>query len=274
MASVHFGCGAAHGRDERFTKLTARPPTRNPIHKALQILCWMADASNDTYGVREIAAAVGLAVGTTHRLLAILEEDEFVARTEEGKYQLGLEMLRVSSAVTDKASIVDISRPYLEQLVRDCGETAILGLYSRARGEMMFALVVDSPNPLRYAINQHQWIPSYAAASGLAIVSFLSLGERHEILSSNVAPLTSRTMTDTAQIAAEMDQVRRRGYAVSMGQRTEGAVGIAAPIFRKGGSVIGDVLLTIPEHRFDPADEDALALKVVKTAKNITQQVG
>lgn len=69
------------------------------------------------------------------------------------------------------------------------------------------------------AINK--WIPVHASASGLAAMAFLP----------EPARITNATITDPQVLEDELAKIRRRGYALFRGQRTKGAVAIAAPIW-------------------------------------------
>ena len=60
------------------------------------------------------------------------------------------------------------------------------------------------------------------------------------------------------------------GYAYSRGQRSRGAVGLGAPLFDAAGDVFGDVCITIPEGRFDPAQEPKLGALLVSAAADIS----
>lgn len=247
---------------------------RNPVSKALKILSWMAESEYEEVGVRHIASSLGFATGTTHRLLATLESTGVVNRTGNGKYRLGLEMMRIGWKVSERFSVVDVARPFLEELVSSCNETACLGLYDRSREQMMFALVVDADNPLRYVIKRHEWIPLHSGAGGLAILAFLPPGERSALLrDTDLKPVTELTLTDPELIEQEAARIRDRGYGLSHGQRILGAVGIAAPIWGPAHNVIGDVLVTIPEHRFGPGTEEAVAPQVVAAASKITAKL-
>ena len=252
----------------------ASSAARDPVNKAFQILARIADGPNTDLGVREIASALDLAPATTHRLLTVLEANGLVRRTPQGKYQLGLEIMRLSWLISTRFSLVEAARPPLEELVRECNETALLGLYDANRGKMMFALAVESDHPLRYVIRLHEWVPIYAAASGLAIFAFLPESERRAVLqSAELKPLTVKTMLDPAQIEEQAAYVRKRGYAISHGQRLDGAVGIAAPVWGHDGRVVGDVVLTLPEQRFLDTSEDALVQGVVAAASKLSAQL-
>jgi DNA-binding IclR family transcriptional regulator len=70
-----------------------------------------------------------------------------------------------------------------------------------------------------------------------------------------------------------VEDVRQRGYAITISQRIEGAVGIAAPIFCAGGQVLGSVGISMPEQRFRPDMEPRLAQSVCDCAQAIIRKM-
>ena len=81
-------------------------------------------------------------------------------------------------------------------------------------------------------------------------------------------------MANRARLYADLASVRRRGYAFSHSKRVAGAIGIAAGIFGAGGKVIGDLIVTIPEQRFERKNTEKLARLVMKHAAAITANIG
>jgi IclR family acetate operon transcriptional repressor len=139
----------------------------------------------------------------------------------------------------------------------------------------MFVTCIDSSHPLRYVVPINVWIPVYAGASGLAIMAFLSKDERQAIMEkTGLVPVTTRTITNPAALERELARVRARGYALSRGQRTEGAVAIAAPIWSPGGPILGELNLSIPDSRFDETMESSSAQLVIAHAKRIMEKLG
>ncbi len=68
--------------------------------------------------------------------------------------------------------------------------------------------------------------------------------------------------------------MRRRGYAFSAGQRLAGAIGLAAPIFGAGGEVAGDIVLTIPEQRFERRDTEKFGQLLIRHCENVSREIG
>jgi DNA-binding IclR family transcriptional regulator len=249
---------------------------RDVLGKALRLLRWMLAAPGDEWGVRELAYAVGLAPSTAHRLLIVLEREGLMeSNLATERYRIGLEFYHMAWRAQAKFSIREMALPFLRRLATDCGETTFLALYDRSRMEMMFAAVVDTQHPYRYILPINQWVPIHAGASGQAIMAFLSYEDRQAVVATKgLPPVTSLTFTDPAALEAALVQTRARGYAISHGQRIPDSVSIAAPIWGPDGRVLGDIAVTMPEHRFRPGVEEHLGPLVIFHAGRITEELG
>jgi DNA-binding IclR family transcriptional regulator len=249
---------------------------RDPLAKGLALLRLMLERPAERRGVREIAAALELPVGTAHRLLAALCEAGFLEQAPElGRYGLSLDLFRLASAAAARMPLRELAYPHLRALTEAVKETAFLTLYDRGRQEIVIVESVPSPHALRYVVELNSWMPVHAGASGLSILAFLPKAERQAIIArTRLAPLTERTITDTGRLKTELRRIRRQGYACTRGQRIPGAVGLAAPIFGPAGEVMGNIGVTIPEQRFRSDDEAAIAQRIVSGAAALSQALG
>lgn len=228
-----------------------------------------------TSGVREIAQAINMHPSTVHRVLSALEHEGLVQRVDGGRYQLGLEFFRLAWRSTSQFAVRDISLPILQKLAAASEETALLGLYDPARREILFAASAESVHTLRYVVDLNKWLPIHCGASGLAILAFLPDEEVDAVIrETGLTPVTDATITDPNELRRSLALIRERGYALTRGQRIAAAVGIAAPIWGSNGNVVGDVMVTVPEHRFAHEGERQLAELVTDAAAEITRLIG
>ena len=226
-------------------------------------------------GVRDAAAMMGTSPSSAHRLLGALTKEGMLRREPNGRYALGLEVVRLAHVMISRMPLRDVALRYMRKLVASCNETVYLGLYDRTRQEIFFGTNVESSQRLRYVVDTEHWVPVYAGASGLAVMAYLSDEERESIIRrTRLAPLTSATISEPYKLEHALANVRRKGYALTRGQRIPGAVGLAAPVFGSDGEVIGDISITIPEQRFDPANESRLADLVMRCARDVTAEIG
>jgi IclR family transcriptional regulator, acetate operon repressor len=246
---------------------------REPVKRALELLVHMAEGEHVEWGVRQLAAELGVAAGSLHRTLSSLVNAGFV-EAADGQYALGAEAVRFAHLVAARSSLQEVAAPCLRALVEKCDETALLGEYSPARREMRFTLSVESSNLLRYVVPLHVWQPVHAGASGLGILAFLPEEERREIVDAALPPVTEATIVDRVELVGALDAIREAGYACTRGERIVGAVGLAAPIHDQRGRVLGDVCLTVPQQRFAESDGERLGALVVAAAEDISARMG
>lgn len=240
---------------------------RDPVGRALDLLAWLAENGTDgPLGVREIARGMGTSPTTVHRLLQAFEERSLVRRDDQGSYYGGLELVRLGR-LASRFSVQAAGRPVLEKLAADVDETSMLGLLDPRRGELMLVDCVQTSHPLRYVVELHTWRPLWAGAAGLGILAFLDDDERARLLREHVPqPITEQTLRTAEAVEEFCAQAREQGYVLTRGQRTPGAVGVAAPIRDADGRVVGDVCLTVPDNRFRESDEQRYATALTSAA--------
>lgn len=248
---------------------------RQPLARGIELLTYMIESPKDAHGVRELAGRLGVSPSTAHRLVTDLEKLGLVRRADSGtSYRLGLEFLRLAWLTVDRYPSEELALGVLHDLVDLTGESAFSSLYDDQRHQMMFTSTVESSHPLRYALPVQQWMPLHGGASGLAILAFLPEQTQQAIAHGKLSQLTPDTVTDPDALLGRLEQIRRDGYALTRGERIEGAVAIAAPVFGLvPGSVAGAAGLSIPEQRFDESKVEELAAQVRLAAAQISANI-
>jgi DNA-binding IclR family transcriptional regulator len=248
---------------------------REPLAKAFKILRWMADSPGDRYGVRQIADALDMPPSTIHRLVNSLEGLGLVQKDrDDGSYGIGLEFVRIASQVSSRLPVRATALPLLQELVAACDETALLGIYDSLRMEMMYVSEIETRHPLRYAVDLYHWLPLTAGAGGLSILAFLPAEQQENLLAKPIVAFTKSTITEPEELRRQLSEIRRRGYVLTRGTRIPGAVGLGVPILGLDNHVVGAVTLTIPEQRFNEADEHLLAALLTSCGRRISERLG
>ncbi|MFT4259361.1 IclR family transcriptional regulator [Microbacterium sp.] len=242
---------------------------RQPLARGIELLTLMVDSQQETHGVRELAGRLEVSPSTVHRLITDLEKLGLVGRTPTGSYRLGLEFLRLAWTTTARYPLHEVSTDTLRELMEQTGESAFFCVYSEPRRQMMFTLAIESSHPLRYTLPLQQWLPLHAGASGLAILAYAPADIQQEISHGALDPLTERTLTDAPSLLARLATVREEGFAITHGERIEGAIAIAAPVFGVSG-VIGSIGISLPEGRFNAAKSSLMAGTVRDAAQRLS----
>jgi DNA-binding IclR family transcriptional regulator len=244
-----------------------QPADSGTVARAVAVLRAVAESGDGTQ-IKRISAELGLPASTVHRLLDLLMREGMVERDEEAPtYRTGREFLRLSSVVASRHPLQAIAAPLLEQAVAALNETAYLCLYLPREHRLTFAAHVESTHPLGYRVRSHEPQTLLTGASGRSILAFLPPDE--------VGAVFAREgLAGPVDAAPDLAAIRARGYALSLGQRIAGAVGIFAPVFGPGGRVTGSLGFTIPEQRFDPAREAEFAHEAFRLAAELSAGLG
>lgn len=226
---------------------TGKPAARQveSVQRAIAVLNILAEARADL-GTNEIARRAGLNASTVSRLLATLVDGGLVRYVgSTNRYRLGIRILQLASAARENLDLRALARPYLEELTALTGETATLSMpgdqdvltVDFAQGESSVRSVA--------AIGRN----SVAHATAVGKV-FLAWGGR--LPEGTLAAYTGRTITDRAELAREIEQVRAQGWAQAAGEREAELNAVAVPVRDAAGRLLAILGVQGPATRFGP----------------------
>ena len=258
--------------------MTATDPVTGSVQsvdRALSVLELLA--ADGQLGVTAIAGLLDVHKSTASRLLATLEAHGLVERLpDDGRYQLGVGVLRLAGATRSRLDVVQESRPVTRELARAVDETVNIVIVSGRETLYLDQVAGQS------ALQIHNWVgrrnPMYATANGRVLLAYLSLSEREAILSAagpggRLPRLTERTLTTAQEVRAELERVGEDGYAVVVDELEVGLTAIAAPIRGAEGQVIASVSVSGPTFRL-AARVPAVVTSVLDAAQAISRRMG
>ncbi|RXN91120.1 hypothetical protein C7R54_07980 [Achromobacter aloeverae] len=242
------------------------------VNRVLRILTRFAE--KERWGLNELSRSLNLPRGTTHRLLTLCKPLNFVAQDEEGQYTPGIELYRLAGRLASEIPINQIGDPILQEVRDQTDETVLLTLLVRNELKMFFTSSASPAHPLRYRIEKNRLEPLCWGAAGRSLLAFLSEEEIGQVVQrAEPSPLDGRPM-DVDELLQSLRTIRGQGYAVSFSQRAPGAYGVAVPFFDFRGEIRGNLTLTIPDFRFDPAKQDTLVGLLREAAATLTRRLG
>lgn len=230
-----------------------------PISRSLRLIRLLSEVEGDI-SVKDAARHLELPASTTHRLLNILQREGFVMKNEETqRYQVGLDLERIGSLLNSRKGLADLTRPYLQRIADQCGEACMFVGYLPATYQVSVMAAINSSYPLRYDMTHFEPHSVAWGATGRSIFAFLPEAEQRAIAEkAGVAPVSGAPLPPWAALKVELDQIREQGYAVTHGQKVNGAVGLGVPITDAADKVIGSFCITIPEVRYDESTQPQL----------------
>ncbi|EMA41013.1 IclR family transcriptional regulator [Halobiforma nitratireducens] len=159
----------------------------------------------------EIADAVGIANSTASDHLRTLREHGYVVADDEG-YRLGLAFMDTGTrAKRYYRDLLEAADPVLEQLVEETNETVNLVAEENGEGVYVDRRVGERGVPTDSWVGRRK--PLHTISAGKAILAELSEQRRDDILDHGLAAPAERTITDRAELEAELASVRDDGVA-------------------------------------------------------------
>lgn len=242
------------------------------VDRAASLLLALGDFQGQA-GVSELARRLGLHKSTASRLLATLQRRGLVEQDDEtGKYRLGLVVIRLAGKAERTLDLGAIAMPELERLAKLTNETIGLGIRDGDR----LATVAQAEGTDMAAIGD--WtgraVPLHCAAAGKVLLSALAEREILRIARAGLAAPTDRTITSLEALLEELSRVRRRGYAVAMGEFEVGLNAVAAPVLDARGTVVASVDVRGPAFRVTVPRIPELAAQAREAAAAISVRLG
>jgi len=196
-------------------------------------------------GVAEIARALGVHKPTASRLAAALERAGFLARAGR-RYRLGVEVIRLGTVALRNFDLVATMQPGMEKVSQQTGETVNLAVPDGT--DVLNVAEVPSTYILSCSGG---WIGRrtrpHAVANGKVLLAYGALP-----LPETLERYTPRTITTLDELATELDQVRKDGYATAVAELEEGLVAVAVPVFDPAGTCVAALSVSGPEFRMLP----------------------
>jgi IclR family transcriptional regulator, pca regulon regulatory protein len=193
--------------------------------------------------VADVAARTGLARPTARRLLLTLEQLGYV-RASNGAYSLTTKVLRLGTAGIHAQGIWEIARPHLVDLVRQTNESSSMSQLDGS--DIVYTARVAVPKIIALSVTIGTRFPATATSMGRVLLSDLS---DDEVAQAVATPSTSgvipRVIPTETELAASLNEIRERGWAMSDELLSVGIRSIAAPVRDQTGRTVAAMNVTV-----------------------------
>jgi len=208
---------------------------------------------------------------TAYRVLRSLETGGLIVYDRERRsYHLSLALARLGQAALSRMDLRSAARPYLERLARETGESAFLLVVQGRAAVVIDTVTSEAPLKLTYPVGT-PW-PLHAGASNKVLLAHLPPEVVDEILAGPLPRITARTTTDPGRLRAELERIRRLGYAYSKGELTPGVVGVAVPVLY-GDQLLGALAVAGPSSRLPGARVPAVVRELRVAAEGVLREL-
>jgi len=213
------------------------------LDRAIKVLEYLADAQVEK-NMSDIAKDLKIPNGTAHNILKTLENNQLIERDQSSKrYTLGFKLFQLGNKVDYIRELRNIAMPYMRELTAETGETSQLGIISE--GNLYFLEIIEAPKNKKTRGTVGLSLPLHAPAAGKILVAFQPEEKRNELLEKiELKAFNMNTITDSKELEKELEEIRKKGYAVDREEVFRGTTCLAMPIYNADKEVIAALGIT------------------------------
>ncbi|WP_432123318.1 IclR family transcriptional regulator [Streptomyces sp. S1] len=195
--------------------------------KVLKVLAAF-DREHPSQTLSEIAQRTGLALSTTHRVVAELAGWGVLERAENGSWHVGLRLWEIASGCPRTQILRDVALPFMQDLYEATHENVQLAV--REGTELVFVERIAGHRSVELLTTVGTRFPVASTGMGRVLLAHAPREIQEEVLDSPLRAWTSHTIVDPKALRAQLDRIRREQVFVSDRQLSESTVAVAAPV--------------------------------------------
>ncbi|WP_019243541.1 MULTISPECIES: IclR family transcriptional regulator [Bacillus] len=239
------------------------------IDRAMNIVkVLVTNANEDGLSITELSHICNLPISSMHRILKAMIGHRLIKQDEKTKqYQLGDIWMEYGLKMYDSMDYISLIRPELEKLMHLTDESVYL---SRPMGsESLIIERIDSENnTIRIFDQLGSRIPMHIGAANKVMLAHMPIKKAKKLVEEYIAEQNRMSFWNT------LKEIKKQGYGISHGERTEGTTSVAAPILNHFGEVHGAVSVGCISYNLSDERLQFLINNVKETGKITSAKLG
>ncbi|WP_241989254.1 IclR family transcriptional regulator [Cryobacterium serini] len=235
--------------------------------RTVELLERLAVLQNRPTSIRELSEAMNVPRSSLHALLRTLARHGWVRSDSSGSmYMIGIRALLAGTSYLDADPYLPIVQTFLHELHEEFDETFHFG---RLDGfDIVYLATLKSSRYSRQLNRVGRRLPAFATSLGKAVLAERSGADLDPHLSPDALPLTPQTLTVRADLDADLEQTRSRGYAIDNEENTLGlkCFAVALPYTDPTSDAIS---VSLPLARLTPQLEEQIVAALRLSERNI-----
>ena len=223
------------------------------VQSVTRALCALELVASRRDGVtaKEVAGHLSIALPSAYHLLTTLTENGYLVHlADEHRYGLGYRVRLLELGLERQ---LEVPRQIARVIRRLHAEADAAAYYAVYRGvDVVVAHVADSarrPRVRTLDVGFHE--ATHATAFGKVMLATMTPEDRNAYLRwASLRRCTDSTIVDREALDAQLEQVRRSGVALEIGEFQSGLSCLAAPVWSRAGSAVAAVAVSLPSADF------------------------
>ena len=244
------------------------------VDRAVSVLNALSDGKPRT--LTQLSKELDINSSTTFRLLATLRSHNLVQSEDStGNYRLGLACLELSRAYHTGNELRQAALLEMKVLRDETMETVHLGVLGDM--EIVYLEKLEGLHAIGLMSSRvGRRAPAYCTGLGKALLAHSNPNFiQDNIEQINLQKYTDMTIISQVELLNHLEHIRRRGYALDMGEHEKEVRCVAAPIFDQYGKTVAAISVSGPSGRIDPIEHNQdLIDRTLRAAYNISKNLG
>jgi DNA-binding IclR family transcriptional regulator len=224
-------------------------------------------------GLAEISRIAKLGKSSVFKILYTLENRDYVRKTQDGKYHLGIKFTTYGGITNERQSITEIAQPFMRELAALFHETVYMGVLN-VNGRVIIVHKEEGDSPQKVTTRIGFEMDVHTNAMGKVLLAELDPPVLDRLVEKMTFKAYSPTTISTAkQLYAELQQVEQQGFAKDIDERYPGRSGAAAPIFDSSGHCIAALSIVCASQILEQEGEN-FTRGLLRAAETISRKLG
>lgn len=226
--------------------------------------------------ITEISHLLNIPKSSTFELLYTLVEKGFLEIADEKlrTFKLGLKLFTVGSAFLRKANLTETARPFLELMMQQAQDTAFLAVENK--GNVIYLDKIEANTTgIRPTATLGSTNPMTCTGLGKALLATYPIENVIKLIGRGQLIIKTKYSIKTyEELLKELDETKKRGYAIDDRESQEEIFCVAAPIYDYSNKAIAAISIASLAYKMNEKRQEELGKTVVKTALDISARLG
>jgi len=229
------------------------------------------DERKPNWTVHEIADALSVPASTIYRTVRELVQLGFLDPSFDAHYRLGAVFIDFDRRLRTTDPLIREGTPLLDDLVK-AAQVPCAAVVARLHGSRVIC-VTDAHSPdarIGTSYERGRAMPLLRGATSKAILAQLPKAQLRKVLTSNGQ---EGPPSDGEDIARELGDIRRKGFAITRGEVDKGLAGISAPMSSRRAAVNASIGLIVRSDDLQDGVERRLLMLLIPAANLLSEQL-
>jgi len=224
-------------------------------------------------GVTQLSQRLGMPKARAHRHLSALREHGYLTQdAHNNHYRIGWPLYLLGKACVARFDLIALAKPALQRLRDTVGQTVVIS--SWAEQDVVVMEVLRGTSPLDIGLRPGSRFALHASAQGKLVLACSPSALCADYLSRPLPQNTPCTLHDPERLQAELERVRRQGWADAPEELFTGINALAAPLLQADGQLYGTLAIVGSIHYLPATPHAAHITALLHTAREISALLG